>query len=109
MATAAEAMGPETAEQSTDTRVRQKAEALRTMVASGPCRGGALALQPTYAQERRGRGVGGISKLGDWHEMPLLKKPLGEICSSSGEQGRHTACDSGLDSTQPEPSVQQQR
>lgn len=43
VATAAEAMGPETAEQSTDTHVRQKAEALRTMVASGPCRGGAHA------------------------------------------------------------------
>lgn len=72
----------------------------------GPCRGGAQAgvgprhWQRTYAQERRGRDVGGKSKLRDWHEMSLFKKTLGEVCGSIGERGRHTACDSGLDSTQ---------
>lgn len=54
MATAAEAMEPETAEQSKDTRVRQKAEAPRTTVASGPCRGGGAGSRHMHRREEGG-------------------------------------------------------
>lgn len=64
MATAAEAMGLETAAESEDAHVRQKAEVLRTMVAAGPCRDGAqagvgalaLAADICTGEKREGRG-----------------------------------------------------
>ena len=57
VATAAEVMGPETDEQSKDTRVRQKAEALRTTVASGPVRGGGAGTGSRHMHRREEGGA----------------------------------------------------